>query len=169
MEYIRQARREFEGCLFCDALRDPDDGSAMILYRSDHGFVLMNAYPYNPGHVMIAPVRHTGDPQQLSRDELADLGELLQRSVKALTDEMHPDGFNVGMNLGKVAGAGVPDHLHWHVVPRWNGDTNFMTVTGEMRVLPESLEATYKKLRPRFGGRSDRSEFDRPPSSNPSS
>jgi ATP adenylyltransferase len=99
---------------------------------------------------MIAPVRHTGDPQDLTEGELVDLGKLLQQSLKALTEEMHPDGFNVGMNLGKIAGAGVPDHLHWHVVPRWNGDTNFMSVTGEMRVLPESLEATYRKLRPRF-------------------
>jgi ATP adenylyltransferase len=150
MEYIQQARGDIEGCLFCEALESDDDASALILHRSDHGFVLMNAYPYNPGHLMIAPARHTGDPQLLSREELADLGELLQCSLKALTDEMHPDGFNVGMNLGRVAGAGVPDHLHWHVVPRWNGDTNFMTVTGEMRVLPESLESTYRKLKSRF-------------------
>jgi ATP adenylyltransferase len=150
MEYIQQARGEFEGCLFCDSLQRGDDADALILHRGDHGFVLMNAYPYNPGHLMIAPIRHVGDPQDLSRDELADLGQLLQRSLRALTDEMHPDGFNIGMNLGRVAGAGVPDHLHWHVVPRWNGDTNFITVTGEMRVLPESLEDTYKKLLPRF-------------------
>ena len=150
MEYIQQARGDTEGCLFCEALESEDDAFAMILHRSDHGFVLMNAYPYNPGHLMIAPARHAGDPQHLSRQELADLGELLQRSLKALTDEMHPDGFNVGMNIGRIAGAGVPDHLHWHVVPRWNGDTNFMTVTGEMRVLPESLESTYRKLKSRF-------------------
>ena len=150
MEYIQQARGDIEGCLFCEALQRGDDAHAMILDRGNYGFVLMNAYPYNPGHLMIAPIRHVGDPQDLSRDELADLGELLQRSLRALTDEMHPDGFNIGMNLGRVAGAGVPDHLHWHVVPRWNGDTNFITVTGEMRVLPESLEDTYKKLLPRF-------------------
>jgi ATP adenylyltransferase len=150
MEYIQQARGESEGCLFCDLAAKGNDEEAMILHRGQRGFVCMNAYPYNPGHLMIAPLRHTGEPQDLDDDELLDLGRLLQASLHALTAEMHPDGFNVGMNLGKVAGAGVPDHLHWHVVPRWNGDTNFMSVTGEMRVLPESLEATYRKLRPRF-------------------
>jgi ATP adenylyltransferase len=151
MEYIQQARGEAEGCLFCDVLAEGDDAAGLILDRGDQGFVMLNAYPYNPGHLMIAPYRHVGDPVALHDDELVDLGHLLQVSLRALTEEMHPDGFNVGMNLGRVAGAGVPDHLHWHVVPRWNGDTNFMSVTGEMRVLPESLEATYDKLRPRFG------------------
>jgi ATP adenylyltransferase len=150
MEYIQQARGQSENCLFCDLLVKDDDETALILHREDHGFVCMNAFPYNPGHLMVAPTRHVGDPQDQSEEELVGLGRLFQRSLKALTDEMHPDGFNVGMNLGKVAGAGVPDHLHWHIVPRWNGDTNFMSVTGEMRVLPESLEATYGKLRPRF-------------------
>ena len=150
MQYIQQARGESEGCLFCALAGKGDDQAALILHRGDRGFVCLNAFPYNPGHLMVAPLRHVGDPQDLDDRELVDLGRLLQRSLQALTDEMHPDGFNVGMNLGKVAGAGVPDHLHWHVVPRWNGDTNFKSVTGEMRVLPESLEATYRKLEPRF-------------------
>jgi ATP adenylyltransferase len=150
MQYIQQARGESEDCLFCDLAGKGDDQAALILHRGDFGFVCLNAFPYNPGHLMVAPLRHVGDPQGLDDRELVDLGRLLQRSLQALTDEMRPDGYNVGMNLGKVAGAGVPDHLHWHVVPRWNGDTNFMSVTGEMRVLPESLEATYRKLEPRF-------------------
>jgi ATP adenylyltransferase len=110
----------------------------------------MNAYPYNPGHVMIAPFRHVGDLERLEPDELLDAGRLHQAAVRALREEMSPHGFNLGMNLGRVAGAGIPGHVHWHVVPRWNGDTNYMPVVGETRVLPESLEDTYRKLRPRF-------------------
>src|SRR5205823_14020161 len=140
------------GCLFCELAAKGDDQAALILHRSSHGFVLMNAYPYNPGHVMVAPYRHTGELQLLNDEELLDCSHLLQRSVRALTEAMEPHGFNVGMNLGKVAGAGVPGHLHWHVVPRWNGDTNFMPVIGHTRVLPESLDDTYKKLKPRFDG-----------------
>ena len=150
MEYIQQARGDTEGCLFCEALESEDDAFAMILHRSDHGFVLMNAYPYNPGHLMVAPFRHVGELEQLGREELVDTGELLQRAVRAMREEMDPDGFNVGMNLGRVAGAGIPGHVHWHVVPRWNGDTNFMPVVGETRVLPELLDDTYKKLKARF-------------------
>jgi ATP adenylyltransferase len=151
MEYIQQAHDEPEGCLFCELAAKGDDEAAQILHRGEYGFVLMNAFPYNLGHLMVAPFRHTGDPQQLSDQELLDCSHLLQRSLRALTEEMSPHGFNIGMNLGRVAGAGIPDHLHWHVVPRWNGDTNFMPVVGETRVLPESLEDTYRRLRPRFG------------------
>jgi ATP adenylyltransferase len=150
MEYIQQAHDEPEGCLFCELAVKGDDLAALILRRGEKGFVLMNAYPYNPGHLMVAPSRHTGDPQDLSDDELLDCSHLLQLSLRGLGEEMNPDGYNIGMNLGKVAGAGVPGHLHWHVVPRWNGDTNFMPVVGETRVLPESLEDTYRKLRPKF-------------------
>jgi ATP adenylyltransferase len=150
MEYIQQAHEEPEGCLFCELAAKGDDQAALILHRGEKGFVLMNAYPYNPGHLMVVPFRHIGDPQDLSDEELLDCSHLLQRSLRALGEEMKPDGYNVGMNLGKVAGAGVPGHLHWHVVPRWNGDTNFMPVVGRTRVLPESLEDTYRKLRPRF-------------------
>jgi ATP adenylyltransferase len=124
----------------------------MILHRGSHAFVLMNAFPYNPGHLMVAPFRHVGDAEQLTGDELLDAGREQQRALAALREEMSPHGFNVGMNLGRVAGAGIPDHVHWHVVPRWNGDTNFMPVVGETRVLPESLEDTFRKLRPRFAG-----------------
>jgi len=150
MKYIEQAHGEPEGCLFCELAAKGDDEAALILYRGPQAFLLMNAFPYNPGHLMVAPFRHVGDPQQLSDEELLDCSHLLQRSLGALTGEMAPDGFNMGMNLGRVAGAGVPGHLHWHVVPRWNGDTNFMPVVGDTRVLPESLEATYRKLRPRL-------------------
>jgi ATP adenylyltransferase len=150
MTYIDQAREGPEGCLFCDLAGRADD-EAMVLAREQRAFAVMNAYPYNPGHLMVAPVRHVADLDDIDVDELIETGRLLQRAVAALREEMSPDGFNLGMNLGKVAGAGVPGHLHWHVVPRWDGDTNFMPVVGQTKVLPEALEDTYRKLRPRFG------------------
>ncbi len=150
MEYIRAARDEEEGCIFCDLPTRGDDTAARILARRPHAFAMLNTYPYNPGHLMVAPFRHTGELEELSDDELLDIDRLLQASVRALREEMEPQGFNVGMNLGRVAGAGIPDHLHWHVVPRWGGDTNFMPVVGETRVLPELLEETYARLAPRF-------------------
>jgi ATP adenylyltransferase len=153
MEYIRQASsgEEPEGCLFCTVAAAGDDEASMILGRGEHAFVLMNAFPYNPGHVMVAPYRHVGDAEKLNDDELLDVGRLQQAALRALREEMAPHGYNVGMNLGRVAGAGIPDHVHWHVVPRWNGDTNFTTVLGQTRVLPESLDDTFRKLRARFG------------------
>ena len=149
MAYIDQAREAPEGCLFCDLAGHPDD-EGMVLGREKRAFAVMNAYPYNPGHLMVAPLRHVADLDSLDVDELTDTGRMLQRAVTALRREMSPDGFNIGMNLGKVAGAGVPGHLHWHVVPRWDGDTNFMPVVGQTKVLPEALGDTYRKLRPRF-------------------
>jgi len=150
MEYIRAARDEPEGCIFCDLPNLGDDAAARILARRPLAFAMLNTYPYNPGHLMVAPFRHTGELEGLSDDELLDVDRLLQASVRALREEMGPQGFNVGMNLGRAAGAGIPDHLHWHVVPRWGGDTNFMPVVGETRVLPELLEETYARLAPRF-------------------
>ena len=150
MEYIESAHDEDVGCIFCELPLRGDDAANFILVREQHAFAMLNAYPYNPGHLMVAPTRHVGELTELTAEEIADAGRLQQRAVQALRDEMNPQGFNVGMNLGRVAGAGVPGHLHWHVVPRWNGDTNFMPVTGHTRVLPESLDDTYRKLRPRF-------------------
>jgi ATP adenylyltransferase len=114
--------------------------------------VILNSFPYNPGHLMVAPFRHIGDLAELETAEFAEVDVLLVRSIHALEAETEPHGFNLGMNLGRVAGAGIPDHVHWHVVPRWNGDTNFMPVVGETRVLPELLEETYARLLPRFEG-----------------
>ena len=152
MEYIRAARNEPEGCILCDLPQRGDDARARILARADHGFAVLNTYPYNPGHLMVAPFRHVGDLEGLEPDELLDVSRLLQASIRALREEMGPEGFNVGMNLGRVAGAGIPDHIHWHVVPRWNGDTNFMPVIGETRVLPELLDETYARLAARLRG-----------------
>jgi ATP adenylyltransferase len=152
MEYIAAAKEpgEDEGCIFCDLPAVGDDDAVHILARAELAYVLLNSYPYNPGHLLIAPFRHTGELESLEEPELRDIDRLLQRSVTVLRAEMDPHGFNLGMNLGRVAGAGVPGHLHWHVVPRWNGDTNFMPVVGQTRVLPELLEETQRKLSPRF-------------------
>jgi len=151
MEYIEAAHDEDVDCIFCELPNRMQDDENFVLARERYAFAMLNAYPYNPGHLMVAPFRHVGELSELTDEELTDASHLLQRSVVALREEMDPHGFNVGMNLGRVAGAGVPGHLHWHVVPRWNGDTNFMPVIGATRVLPESLDDTYKKLRPRFG------------------
>jgi ATP adenylyltransferase len=149
MEYI-QGAHEATGCIFCELPAAGDDEGAYILARRERAFAILNAYPYNPGHLMVAPFRHVGDLEALDPDEWTDTAALLGRSVAAIKAAADPAGFNVGMNLGRVAGAGIPDHLHWHVVPRWNGDTNFMPIVGETRVLPELLAETYAKLKPQF-------------------
>jgi ATP adenylyltransferase len=150
MAYIEQSHGDDVECIFCELLQAGDDEKSLILSRAGAAFALLNAFPYNPGHLMVATVRHVGEFEELTDDEMLDAGRLQQRAVRALREERSPHGYNIGMNLGRVAGAGVPGHLHWHVVPRWNGDTNFMPVTGHTRVLPESLDDTYKKLKPRF-------------------
>jgi ATP adenylyltransferase len=152
MEYIQAAKEQGDddGCIFCDLPAEGDDERTKILRRGELAFVILNSFPYNPGHLMVAPFRHVGDFRALEPAELADTDALIGRSIGVLEDEMQPHGYNLGMNLGRVAGAGIPDHLHWHVVPRWNGDTNFMPVVGQTRVLPELLEETYRRLRPRF-------------------
>ena len=154
MAYIRAAKdaADDEGCIFCDLPAEGDDERTGILVRGELAFVILNSYPYNPGHLMVAPFRHVGEFGALEAPEHAEIDSLVARSVRALDEEMQPHGYNLGMNLGRVAGAGIPGHVHWHVVPRWNGDTNFMPVVGQTRVLPELLEETYEKLRPRFDG-----------------
>ncbi|MPZ68332.1 MAG: HIT domain-containing protein [Actinobacteria bacterium] len=141
---------EDDGCVFCDHLAAGDDRETHILWRGKHVFVLLNAYPYNSGHVMIAPLRHVGDLNEMSHQERAELMDATNRSVGIITEAMNPGGFNVGMNLGPAGGAGIPGHLHMHVVPRWGGDTNFMTTIGETKVLPTMLADTDAKLRPLF-------------------
>ena len=154
MAYIQAAKEQGDdgGCIFCDLPAEGDDVRTMILARGELAFVIVNSFPYNPGHLMVAPFRHVGAFTSLEAAELADVDALVARSIRALEQEMEPHGFNLGMNLGRVAGAGIPDHVHWHLVPRWNGDTNFMPVVGQTRVLPELLEETYLRLRPRFAG-----------------
>jgi ATP adenylyltransferase len=136
-------------CLFCVAVTG-DAREKLLLGKSDSSVVMLNRYPYQSGHLMVAPRRHVGTLEALPAPEHAELAETLRRSVASLAAVLRPEGFNVGMNLGACAGAGVTDHLHWHIVPRWVGDTNFMPVLGEVRVVPEHLLATYDRLRPAF-------------------
>ena len=149
MEYIKGADQT-DGCFLCDLPGKGDDAAAYILSRADAAFVILNIYPYNTGHLMVAPYRHIGGLGELTPEEGAEGFGLLRRSVDALTEAYQPHGFNIGMNLGRVAGAGIPDHLHFHVVPRWGGDTNFMPVLTQTKVLPELLDETYAKLKPLF-------------------
>ena len=148
MQYMSEAGKT-EGCLFCNLLQ-ADDETVHIVHRGDAAFVVLNAYPYNTGHLMVAPNRHVGEAGDLASDERKEIFDLTCRSVDVIRDAMGADGFNTGMNLGSVAGAGVPGHLHMHVVPRWDGDTNFMPVVGATKVLPELLGDTAARLRPGF-------------------
>jgi ATP adenylyltransferase len=150
MEYIQANKDEPEdsGCVLC-RIRDGEE-SERVLARSNAGYVVLNKYPYNPGHMMVVASRHVGDLEDFDDAESLDLQRLLRRTVEALRKEMAPHGFNIGLNLGRIAGAGLPDHLHWHVVPRWSGDTNFMPVIGQTRVMPELLAETARRLAPRF-------------------
>jgi ATP adenylyltransferase len=147
LQYIRGEKSD--ECIFCTkpAL---DDESALIVRRGERCFVILNAFPYTSGHVMVAPYDHTADLAGLEQETASELMTLTQESINAIRRAYRPEGFNVGSNLGTVAGAGVADHLHFHVVPRWEGDTNFLSVIGEVRVLPESLEDTQRTLKDAF-------------------
>ncbi len=140
------------GCIFCAALSGGDDRKHLVVHRAPHAFLILNAYPYTPGHVMAVVNRHVGTVADASDTELVEAMRLIGVATAALRAEYHAQGFNIGINQGRVAGAGVEDHLHLHVVPRWSGDVNFMPVLGEVRVLPESLDATWERLRSQFGG-----------------
>lgn len=136
-------------CVFCAAPAS-ESGRQLVVHEGRLAYVILNLYPYNAGHLMVVPRRHIATLALLTADELSEMARLTQLCEQVLTEAFHPQGINVGMNLGRPAGAGIVDHLHTHVVPRWNGDTNFMTVVGEVRVLPEELPRTAERLRPIF-------------------
>jgi ATP adenylyltransferase len=136
--------------VFCAAQDPSEDQSSLVVFRGESCYVILNLYPYNNGHLMVVPNRHIASLAAATSEELCELIELTRQSELALTEAFSPHGMNMGINLGKPAGAGVLDHVHMHVVPRWNGDTNFMTIVGETRVLPEELPVTARKLRPIF-------------------
>lgn len=144
MKYILGEKRR--GCLFCDKAAERKDAENLILLRSPRAFIMLNAFPYNNGHVMVAPFAHVRNLDQLDVETLTDLMLLVTRSISALKTAMNPDGYNIGANVGKIAGAGVEDHVHIHVVPRWAGDTNFMPVLAGTRLIPEELSDTYRRL-----------------------
>lgn len=148
MEYIRNPDRE---CFLCSALKNKKLEEVLILEKMELGFTIMNRYPYNNGHLLIAPVRHIGLVEALNDDEIITIHRLLNRAIIAINQTIHPDGFNIGLNLGRVAGAGLVDHIHYHLVPRWQGDTNFMPVLTETKVLSEALAQTYKRIKQGFG------------------
>lgn len=152
MEYIKDAGRE-EICIFCEIPASSDDEAGLILTRGEHAFVILNKYPYNTGHLMIVPFRHVGEWEAMSAEEHAEIATLTAEAMQALKATSAPHGFNLGVNQGRVAGAGVVDHVHMHVVPRWGGDTNFTFTVGGVKVLPEALDDTYAKLKPHFAAR----------------
>jgi ATP adenylyltransferase len=148
MAYILKERPH--GCIFCPEYKGESDEERLILYRGERAMVMMNRFPYSNGHLLVAPWNHLPTLNGLDDKELLALIRTVRRSVNVLQETMSPDGFNVGLNLGMVAGAGIEAHVHYHIVPRWNGDVNFMTVFAEVRVVPEHLQQTYKKLLPYF-------------------
>jgi ATP adenylyltransferase len=149
MTYIAQGAKPGR-CIFCDQFQLSDLREGLVLAQTHHSAVMLNKYPYNNGHLLLAPKRHEKNLSDLSAQEYADLNDALRRCVDIVREVLNPGGINLGMNLGKCAGAGVEDHLHWHIVPRWEGDTNFMAVVGETRVMPQHLLDSYDRLQAYF-------------------
>ena len=157
-QYIQTFKDEAEtsegvenNCFFCDAVcRKGSDKDLLVVYRGESAFVILNRYPYNGGHLLIAPYRHIGDLDQLSDSEMTEIMMLIRKSTRVLSLVSSPHGFNIGSNIGRVAGAGVPGHIHFHVVPRWSGDTNFMSVISDTKVVSQSLEESWKLISDNF-------------------
>ena len=149
MAYIQEGAKE-DGCIFCTKFRNADPRAGLVLTHTAYTVVMLNKFPYNNGHLLLAPKRHENDLAQLPAEDFADLNETLRRSIEIVREVFQPGGVNLGMNLGKCAGAGIEDHLHWHIVPRWEGDTNFMPVLGETRVMPQHLLDCYDRLQTLF-------------------
>jgi ATP adenylyltransferase len=145
MSYIRREKRP--GCIFCEMLEAEDDRGQLILHRSGLSFLVLNKYPYNNGHLMAVPYRHVDTLEALTTEESADMMAEVALGIRALRKSANPEGFNIGVNIGKIAGAGVIDHVHAHVVPRWGGDTNFMPVLADVRLIPQDLNETYDELK----------------------
>lgn len=137
-----------DGCVFCLKIDEDDDHNNHLLFRGEQNVVLLNTYPYNSGHLMVVPFAHVGKLEELSREASRELWELTGLAVRTVEQALHAHGVNIGMNLGAPAGAGIGDHLHMHIVPRWNGDTNYMTTVADTRVVPQSLEDSYRQLKP---------------------
>ncbi len=148
IEYIKQVKEK--GCILCKKAAEKNDELSYILYRGEKNFIIMNIYPYNAAHLMVAPYRHSANLEELTDEERNEHFKLVSRSIKVLKQVYRPDGFNIGMNLGRIAGAGIDRHIHTHIVPRWAGDTNFMPVIADIKVVNEALEETYLRLKDEF-------------------
>ncbi|MDD2521659.1 MAG: HIT domain-containing protein [Anaerolineaceae bacterium] len=152
MDHIYSDRNEYFNrdrggpCAFCEALSKPDNFNNLIVHRGEYNFVILNLYPYTSGHIMVVPYEHTNRFEGLTSEQLSEMMFLIQKGIRVLIRLYCPQGFNVGLNLGDAGGAGIKEHLHWHIIPRWVGDANFITVIGRTRVLPESLEKSYDKI-----------------------
>lgn len=150
MEYIKAVDEKVEGCIFCNKPSEDDDRNNLILYRGKFNFIILNKFPYNNGHIMVVPYNHVADPEDLSNETIMELWKLINKSKSILRKAFNPDGFNIGMNLGRTAGAGIDEHVHMHLVPRWNGDNNFMPVLGETKVISQGLTEAWDELSPYF-------------------
>ena len=148
IEYILMEKPE--GCILCEKPKEDKDTQNYILYRGDKNFIILNSYPYNPGHLLVAPYRHIGKLEELTEEERNEHFEMVSRSIRVLREVFNPGGFNIGANIGKVAGAGIEDHYHSHIVPRWQGDTNYVPVLADVRVLPQALDEAYRELKGKF-------------------
>ena len=147
MPYIRAEKPTGDVCFLCAKAKETRDAENLILLRGKTAFVILNAFPYSPGHLLVAPYRHSGEMDDLSEQEMLEMFELTRRCRRLLDKTLRAEGFNIGLNLGKIAGAGLPDHLHIHIVPRWTGDTNFMPILADTRVMPEAMKEVYQKLK----------------------
>ena len=147
MEYLQREKQATDSCVFCEASRGSDDRAKLVLYRASACFIICNRYPYNNGHLLVVPHRHAGDLDDLTADESANVMHVVRYGVRLLRRTYQPDAVNIGMNLGAAAGAGILDHVHVHIVPRWEGDTNYMTVFSGTRVISEELERTFDRLK----------------------
>jgi ATP adenylyltransferase len=147
MPYLKRGSSPETGCVFCTRIKEENDAKSHVLHRGERCFIILNLYPYNNGHLMVVPYQHTGKLKELDDATLLELMTLTQRSIEVLAAVYDPQGFNVGINLGTAAGAGIAGHIHQHVVPRWNGDTNYLSIIGETRTIPEWIDETYAHLR----------------------
>ena len=150
MTYIKGIDKKDDGCIFCTKPKQDNDKENLILFKGEKCFVLMNLYPYNNGHLMVVPYEHTSDILSLDKESVAEMWDFIALSKKSLSKTMQPEGFNIGMNLGRVSGAGIDQHIHMHIVPRWNGDSNFMPVIGQTKVISQAINETYDLLKPCF-------------------
>jgi ATP adenylyltransferase len=155
LAYVETASKpvgNIDPCFICAGLAGDDDRESLVALRTPLSTVILNRFPYNNGHLLIAPQAHKGTLAELTPEEMLDTMETVRKAIRTLDELMHPDGYNVGLNLGRAAGAGLPGHLHWHVVPRWNGDTNFMPVLGDVKVIVQSLDAMHQMLVAKWSG-----------------